>query len=48
MLDAHNSKEEPIIYPQADAVLAPEAGALLGAFIESGRMPDGWRCERAG
>lgn len=48
MLDNHNSKEEPVIYPQADAVLAPEASARLHAFIESGRMPEGWRCEQAG
>lgn len=46
-LDNHNSKEEPIIYPQADAVLGPEAAAQLHAFLDSGRMPDGWRCEKA-
>jgi hemerythrin-like domain-containing protein len=46
-LDNHNSKEEPIIYPQADAILSPEASERLGAFIESGRMPEGWRCANA-
>ena len=46
-LDSHNSKEEPIIYPQADAVLSPEAGEQLHAFLESGRMPEGWRCANA-
>jgi hemerythrin-like domain-containing protein len=47
-LDSHNSKEEPIIYPQADAVLDPEANARLHAFLDEGRMPEGWRCEKAG
>lgn len=46
-LDAHNSKEEPIIYPQADAVLAPDAAARLHDFLRSGEMPPGWRCEKA-
>lgn len=46
-LDAHNSKEEPIIYPQADARLTPEATARLHEFLAEGRMPAGWRCEQA-
>jgi len=46
-LDAHNSKEEPIIYPQADARLSAEATAALHAFLAEGRMPEGWRCEQA-
>jgi hemerythrin-like domain-containing protein len=46
-LDSHNSKEEPIIYPQADAVLEPEANGRLHAFLAEGRMPEGWRCEKA-
>lgn len=48
VLSNHNTKEEPIIYPQADALLAPDAIDRLQQFIESGRAPDGWRCERAG
>ncbi|MBX3195845.1 MAG: hemerythrin domain-containing protein [Microbacteriaceae bacterium] len=48
MLDNHNSKEGPVIYPQADAVLAPEATVRLQDIIATGRMPDGWRCEKAG
>jgi hemerythrin-like domain-containing protein len=47
-LDAHNAKEEPIVYPQADTVLTDAAGAGLRAFLEAGRMPDGWVCARAG
>lgn len=46
-LDAHNSKEEPIIYPQADARLSDEATARLHVFLAEGAMPDGWRCEKA-
>ncbi|GAB3557127.1 hemerythrin domain-containing protein [Spelaeicoccus albus] len=47
LLDEHNSKEEPIIYTQADETLDGEAGEELKAFLESGTMPDGWVCERA-
>lgn len=47
-LDRHNSKEEPIIYPQADTALNHEATAELGSFLESGQMPVGWVCSRAG
>lgn len=47
LLDQHNSKEEPIIYPQADKVLDPEASEKLGAFLEAGRMPEGWVCAKA-
>jgi hypothetical protein len=47
-LDRHNSKEEPIIYPQADTALSGPASAGLRAFLASGRMPEGWVCARAG
>lgn len=46
-LQAHNSKEEPIVYPQADAVLTPDATAHLRAFLHSGELPDGWVCQAA-
>ncbi|MCC7127757.1 MAG: hemerythrin domain-containing protein [Microbacteriaceae bacterium] len=46
-LDNHNSKEEPIIYPQADSALDEESSTKLRAFLESGEMPEGWRCEKA-
>lgn len=46
-LQAHNSKEEPIIYPQADTVLTPAATAQLRAFLDSGQTPDGWVCQTA-
>lgn len=47
-LDKHNSKEEPIIYTQADAVLSGDASDELSAFLGSGRMPERWVCEKSG
>ncbi len=46
-LQHHNLKEEKILYPEADRVLAASADADLRAFLESGQMPAGWVCERA-
>ncbi|HEX6470896.1 MAG TPA: hemerythrin domain-containing protein [Streptosporangiaceae bacterium] len=46
-LQHHNLKEEKILYPQADQVLTARAGARLRAFIDSGRLPDGWVCLKA-
>lgn len=46
-LEAHNLKEERILYPQADAVLEGEPGEELREFMASGRMPPGWVCEMA-
>lgn len=43
----HNTKEEPIIYPQTDVDLAPEELNVLADFIATGAMPDGWVCEAA-
>lgn len=44
-LDKHNTKEEPILYARADAVLSSTAAAELSAFIDEGNLPDGWVCE---
>ena len=46
-LGTHNAKEEPIIYPQGDAVLTGEAKRELGQFLGSGQMPEGWACAQA-
>ncbi|HEY5221785.1 MAG TPA: hemerythrin domain-containing protein [Microbacteriaceae bacterium] len=46
-LDAHNSKEEPIIYTKADTILTQEASAELAAFLSAGQMPAGWVCAKA-
>lgn len=46
-LDSHNSKEEPVIYPQVDAALDEAATDRLWEFLDTGRTPEGWVCERA-
>ena len=46
-LGTHNAKEEPIVYPQGDAVLTEQAKRDLRAFMHSGRMPLGWVCSQA-
>jgi hypothetical protein len=46
-LAAHNAKEEPIIYPQGDALLPDDAKQDLGTFVDSGAMPAGWVCAQA-
>jgi len=44
-LDRHNTKEEPIIYGQADAVLSEDARAELHDFIAHEALPPGWACQ---
>jgi regulator of cell morphogenesis and NO signaling len=46
-LERHNTKEEAIVYPQADEVLTAPAAAGLRAFLEAGRVPAGWVCSGA-
>lgn len=45
-LQHHNLKEERILYPQADEVLNASATGQLRDVIASGKLPDGWVCER--
>jgi hemerythrin-like domain-containing protein len=45
LLEAHNPKEERILYPQADAILGPPETAAVSDFLDSGEMPEGWVCE---
>ncbi|WP_207346241.1 hemerythrin domain-containing protein [Arthrobacter sp. E3] len=47
LLDDHNSKEEPIIYTQADEILGTSASSELLAFLETGTTPEGWVCSAA-
>jgi hemerythrin-like domain-containing protein len=47
LLESHNAKEEPVIYPRAQPALDPEEQAELATFLASGRMPDGWVCRTA-
>lgn len=42
LLEQHNSKEEPIIYPHLDRQLEESAARELGELITSGTMPQGW------
>lgn len=44
-LDRHNSKEEPIIYAQADTTLAEDARIELQDFIDNEALPEGWVCQ---
>jgi hemerythrin-like domain-containing protein len=46
-LEAHNMKEEQILYTQADQVLGEPESAALNAFLATGGMPEGWVCARA-
>jgi regulator of cell morphogenesis and NO signaling len=48
VLEAHNAKEEQILYSQADRVMPAPASAELTQFFKSGQMPDGWVCASAG
>ena len=47
LLDEHNKKEEPIIYPRADADLEEDVRAELADFLTGGAYPHGWVCEQA-
>lgn len=47
LLERHNSKEEPIIYPHADKDMPPQAATKLLKFIATGSTPDGWACQQA-
>lgn len=46
-LARHNAKEEPVLYPRADADLSAEASADLTRFLRTGATPDGWACRQA-
>ena len=45
LLEDHNSKEEPVIYPHLDADLDPAEQARVRTLLEEGTLPDGWICE---
>jgi len=47
-LQHHNLKEEKVLYPQVDTTMSESAAADLRAFLDSGRLPDGWVCAKAG
>ena len=45
LLDRHNSKEEPVIYPHMDADLNGEEQRLIRELLEGGALPEGWVCQ---
>lgn len=45
VLDAHNPKEEQILYPQVQHVLDDAASSAATAVLRAGGLPDGWVCE---
>ena len=47
LLDRHNAKEEPIVYPEVDATLNITLVEELSEFLEMGTMPENWVCEMA-
>ncbi|MHA3683616.1 hemerythrin domain-containing protein [Leucobacter sp. HY1908] len=47
LLERHNMKEEPVIYPHLDTDLDGPTERLLSAFLVEGEMPEGWVCEAA-
>lgn len=48
VLDRHNGKEEPIIYPRTSTDLTEEQAAELAEFLRTGTTPPGWVCREAG
>lgn len=46
VLQAHNDKEEAILYPVSDSSLENGQGERLLDFLEHGTIPSGWVCER--
>lgn len=47
LLDQHNSKEEPIIYPQMDTALNAEEQQRVSHLLAGGALPEGWVCQDA-
>lgn len=45
LLDRHNSKEEPVIYPHMDADLNGEEQRLIRELLEGATLPEGWVCQ---
>lgn len=47
VLERHNAKEEPIVYPRADTELTAEQTQRLADFLASGSTSPGWVCREA-
>ncbi|HAY44287.1 MAG TPA: hemerythrin [Micrococcaceae bacterium] len=47
LLDNHNSKEEPIIYPLMDTALSVQEQQQAAHLLAGGALPEGWVCQDA-
>lgn len=47
LLENHNSKEEPIIYPQMDTALSVQEQQQVAHLLTGGALPEGWICQDA-
>ena len=47
LLEAHNAKEEPIIYPHLDDDLDEAERARVRDLLADGALPEGWVCQQA-
>lgn len=47
-LEAHNDKEEKILYPAGDDLLPEDLGAEILATLADPNIPEGWTCEMSG
>lgn len=45
-LQAHNPKEEAILYSQLEVVLGSDEAAHLRQFLGSGQLPQDWICQQ--
>ncbi len=48
LLEAHNLKEEQIVYPSGDQILDAETAAKVRHALDFGQTPEGWVCQMAG
>lgn len=46
LLENHNAKEEPIVYPVANTALSSYDTTVIKDFLVAGTMPYGWACVR--
>lgn len=47
LLEKHNVKEEPVIYPHLDSDLSPQGRKHVQELLSTGRLPSGWICQEA-
>ena len=47
-LEAHNDKEEKILYPAGDDLLTDDLGEEILETLANPDIPEGWTCEMSG